>query len=119
MEMAKAIGADALYAHQEVSKVEFEAEERIESAMKEEGVEVKYFWGGSLFHVDDLPFKLEDMPTTYCGFREKVKGLEVRKTIDALDQLKGLPKRGDVEPGDIPSLEDLGFNQSATMAQVC
>ncbi|OWM63559.1 blue-light photoreceptor PHR2-like isoform X2 [Punica granatum] len=117
VEMAKAIGADALYAHREVSTDEVEAEERIEAAMKDEGVEVKYFWGGSLFHVDDLPFKLEDMPTTYCGFRDKVKGLEVRKTIDALDQLKGLPKRGDVEPGEMPSLVDLGFNPSATMAQ--
>lgn len=117
--MAKAIGADALYAHREVSTDEVETEERIEAAMKEEGVDVKYFWGGSLFHADDLPFKLEDMPTTYCGFRDKVKGLEVRKTIDALDQLKGLPKRGDVELGDIPTLVDLGFNQTATMAQVC
>ncbi|KAK4756509.1 hypothetical protein SAY87_006636 [Trapa incisa] len=117
VEMAKAIGADACFAHREVSKDEVGTEERIEATMKEEGVDVKYFWGGSLFHVDDLPFGLEDMPTTYCGFQEKVKALEVRKTIDALHQLKGLPKRGDVEPGDIPSLVDLGFNQSATVAQ--
>lgn len=119
VELAKTIGADAIYAHREVSHDEVKSEDRIESAMKEENVEVKYFWGSTLYHMDDLPFKLEDMPTNYGGFREKVKGLEVRKTIEALDQMKGLPSRGDVEPGDVPSLMDLGLNPSASIAQVC
>lgn len=118
VELAKAIGADAIYAHREVSHDEVKAEDKIEAAMKEENVEVKYFWGSTLYHMDDLPFKLEEMPTNYGGFREKVKGLEVRKTIEALEQMKGLPSRGDVEPGDIPSLMDLGLNPSATMSQV-
>ncbi|KAI4301420.1 hypothetical protein L6164_034701 [Bauhinia variegata] len=117
VELAKAIGADAVYAHREISHDEVKAEDKIEAAMKEENVEVKYFWGSTLYHVDDLPFKLEDMPSKYGGFREKVQKLEIRKTIEALDQLKGLPSRGDVEPGDIPSLTDLGLNPSATMAQ--
>ncbi|MBA0802521.1 hypothetical protein Gohar_012806 [Gossypium harknessii] len=117
VELAKAIGADAVYAHREVSHDEVKAEEKIESAMKEEGVEVKYFWGSTLFHVDDLPFKLEDMPSNYGGFRDKVNGLEIRKTIESLDQMKGMPSRGDVETGDIPSLTDLGLNTAATMAQ--
>jgi hypothetical protein len=93
-----------------VSHDEVKAEEKIEELMKDEGVEVKYFWGSTLYHLDDLPFKLEDMPSNYGGFKEKVQGLEIRKTIETLDQLKGLPSRGDVEPGDIPNLLDLGLN---------
>ncbi|XP_062143679.1 blue-light photoreceptor PHR2 [Alnus glutinosa] len=116
-ELAKAVGADAVYAHGEVSHDEVKAEEKIEAAMKEESVEIKYFWGSTLYHLDDLPFKLEDMPANYGGFREKVNGLDVRKTIEALDQVKGMPARGDVEPGDIPSLVDLGLNPSATIGQ--
>lgn len=118
VELAKAVGADAVYAHREVSHDEVKSEGKIEAAMKEENVEVKYSWGSTLYHLDDLPFKLEDMPANYGGFREKVQGLEVRKTIEALDQIKGLPARGDVEPGDIPSLMDLGLNPSATISQV-
>ncbi|XVF72643.1 hypothetical protein PTKIN_Ptkin12aG0136300 [Pterospermum kingtungense] len=117
VELAKAIGADAIYAHREISHDKVKAEEKIEAAMKEEGVEVKYFWGSTLFHVDDLPFKLEDMPSNYGGFGDKVKGLEIRETIEALDQMKAMPSRGDVETGDIPSLTDLGLNPSTTMAQ--
>lgn len=117
VELAKEIGADAVYAHREVSHDEVKAEEKIEAAMKEEGVEVKYSWGSTLFHLDDLPFNLEDMPSNYGGFREKVQGLKIRETMAALDQLKGLPSRGDVEPGEIPSLLDLGLNPNATMSQ--
>ncbi|KAJ7977578.1 Blue-light photoreceptor PHR2 [Quillaja saponaria] len=117
VELVKAVGADVVYAHREVSHEEVKAEERIEAAMNEENVEVKYFWGSTLFHADDLPFKLEDMPSNYGGFREKVQGLDIRKTIEALDELKNLPSRGDVEPGDIPSLMALGLNPSGTIAQ--
>ncbi|KAM1233764.1 hypothetical protein ACFX2J_003437 [Malus domestica] len=118
VELAKAIGADAIYAHREVSHDEVKEEKMIEAAMKEENVEVKYFWGSTMYHAEDFPFKLEDMPTKYGNFRKKVKGLEVMKMIEALDQMKGLPSRGDVEPGDVPTLMDLGLNPSATTFQV-
>ncbi|XP_027117820.2 blue-light photoreceptor PHR2-like [Coffea arabica] len=117
VELAQAVGAEAVYAHREVSHDEVKAEDNIEAVLKEEGVEVKYFWGSTLYHIDDLPFKLTEMPTNYGGFKEKVQGLEVRKTIEALDQVKGLPAKGDVEPGEIPSLVDLGLNPSATLGQ--
>jgi len=117
VELVKETGADAVYAHREVTKEEVKSEDKIEAALKDEGVEVKYFWGSTLYHVDDLPFKLEQMPTSYSGFKEKVSGLEIRKTIEALDQLKGLPSMGDVEVGEIPSLVDLGLNPSATLGQ--
>jgi hypothetical protein len=118
VELVKEIGADAVYAHREVSHEEVKMEEKIEGKMKEENVEVKYFWGSTLYHVEDLPFNLEDMPSNYGGFRDRVQKLEIRKTIEALDQLKGLPSRGDVQIGDIPTLMDLGLNPSATMSQV-
>ncbi|KAH9610042.1 hypothetical protein KSS87_006869 [Heliosperma pusillum] len=117
VELAKTVGADAVYVHREVSNEEAKAEARIENVLKDEGVEVKYFWGSTLYHLEDLPFKLEEMPTNYGGFRENVQGLKVRETIAALDQLKGLPSRGDVQPGDIPSLSDLGINPTSILSQ--
>lgn len=118
VELAKAVGAEAVYAHREISHDEVKSEEKIEAVMKDEDIDVKFFWGSTLYHVDDLPFKLEEMPTNYGGFKEKVQNLEVRKTIEALDQLRGMPARGDVETGEIPSLVDLGLNPTATMSQV-
>lgn len=117
-ELVKQVGAEAVYAHKEVSHDEVKGEEKIETLLKDEGVEVKYYWGSTLYHIDDLPFKLEEMPTNYGGFREKVQGLKIRNTIEAVDQLRGLPAGSDVESGDIPSLSDLGLNPTATMNQV-
>ncbi|XP_051142313.1 blue-light photoreceptor PHR2-like [Andrographis paniculata] len=117
LEMAKAVRADVVYMHREVSRGEVKEEEKIGEIMKDEGVEVKYFWGSTLYHLEDLPFELEHMPRNYGKFKEKVKGLDVRQTIEALDRMKGLPRRGDVEPGEIPSLVDLGLNPNAAMGQ--
>ncbi|PKA50980.1 Blue-light photoreceptor PHR2 [Apostasia shenzhenica] len=116
-ELVRAVGADAVYAHREVSHDEVRAEERLEKAMEAEGVEVKYFWGSTLYHIDDLPFDLEKMPSNYGGFKEGVQDLKVRKTLEALDQIKGLPSKGDVEPGEIPTLVDLGLNPSPAISQ--
>jgi hypothetical protein len=52
---------------------------------------VQVLWGGTLFHVDDLPFKLPSMPPNYSDFRAKLVGLTVRHPAEAPPQLKGLP----------------------------
>nr|XP_043636630.1 blue-light photoreceptor PHR2-like [Erigeron canadensis] len=116
-ELVKEIGAEAVYVHREVSNDEVKGENKIENALKDEGVEVKYFWGSTLYHIDDLGFKLDEMPTNYGGFREKIKGVKVRQTIEALGQFKGLPAGGNVEVGEIPTLADLGFGSSANLSQ--
>ncbi|MFS7901682.1 putative cryptochrome/photolyase domain superfamily [Helianthus anomalus] len=92
----------------EVAYDEIEVEVEVEKVLKDEGVEVKYYWGSTLYHhIDDLPFELEDMPSDYGGFKEKVKGLKDRESVVVVDQLRGLPARGDVEPGEIPSLVEI------------
>lgn len=117
-ELVKQVGAESVYVHREVNNEEVKNERKIENVLKDEGVEVKYFWGSTLFHIDDLPFKLDEMPSEYGGFKEKLKGVKVRKTIEVTDQMKGLPSSGNVEVGEIPSLGDLGFNPTANMTPV-
>ncbi|KAG0626041.1 hypothetical protein M758_2G098100 [Ceratodon purpureus] len=117
VDLAKSVGAEALYAHQEVTHEELQAEERVAAALQEKGVETKYFWGSTLYHLEDLPFDLEDMPSNYGGFRAKVQNLTIRDPIEAPQQLKGLPACGNVNPGRIPSLQELGFNSAANLRQ--
>ncbi|CAM6033489.1 unnamed protein product [Sphagnum compactum] len=115
--LAKSVGASGLYVHQEVTHEEQESEEKVSAVLKDEGVETKYFWGSTLFHPEDLPFKLHEMPSNYGGFREKVQNVHVRNTIEAPTQLKGLPQQGGVKPGDIPSLQELGLNPTTVLRQ--
>ncbi|THU56527.1 hypothetical protein C4D60_Mb11t18160 [Musa balbisiana] len=108
----RAAGAEAVFAHWEVSQDEAPVAERVVKAMEAEGVEMN-----TLHHVDDLPFEQEHMPTNYGGFREKVKGVAVRETIETPEEVKGLPSTGDIDPGEIPSLQDLGLNPTPTILQ--
>ncbi|XP_076940733.1 blue-light photoreceptor PHR2-like [Bidens hawaiensis] len=118
VELVKEVKADGVYMHREVSNDEVKGEQKIESVLKVEGVEVKCYWGSTLYHVDDLPFKLEDIPMDYGGFREKVKGVKVRSVVEVVDRLKGLPAGGNVDPGEIPSLADLGLDPVSDMTRV-
>lgn len=117
VDLAKSVGAEALYVHKEVTFEELQAEEKVSASLQEIGVETKFLWGSTLFHLEDLPFKLEDMPSNYGGFREKVQSVAVRDTIEAPQQLKGLPASGNVKPGGIPSFKDLGLNARADLRQ--
>jgi DNA photolyase len=108
-----------LYVLWQVSRDEVKTEERVEKALEKEGIEIKYFWGSTLYHIDDLPFDLQQMPTNYGGFREKVSAITVRKSIEAPQHLKGLPARGGVEPGEIPTLAELGVSAPPAVTQVC
>uniref|UniRef100_A0A7N0ZW41 Photolyase/cryptochrome alpha/beta domain-containing protein n=1 Tax=Kalanchoe fedtschenkoi TaxID=63787 RepID=A0A7N0ZW41_KALFE len=114
--LAKAVGAEAVYTHSEISKPETKSELAVEAAMKEEGVELKSFWGNTLIHLDDLPFDLPTMPTSFDDFRSKVATLKPRKTVAALEQMKGKPARGDVDAGEIPSLKDLGLSLNSGLS---
>ncbi|KAF5181085.1 Cryptochrome dash [Thalictrum thalictroides] len=116
-ELAKEVGADGLFVQREVSSDDVQTEEKIEAAMNKEGVEVKYFWGSTLHHIEELPFNIEEMPSNYDSFKEKVKTSEIRKTIEGLDQLKGIPARGGVEPGEVPTLLDLGLRPNSAISQ--
>ncbi|KAF3322775.1 blue-light photoreceptor PHR2-like protein [Carex littledalei] len=116
-ELAKSVGADGVFAHREVSRDEVKTEERVEKALEKEGIEIKYFWGSTLYHIEDLPFDLDQMPTNYGGFREKVSVLTVRKSIEVPEHLKGMPARGGVEPGEIPTLAELGVSAPPSVTQ--
>lgn len=112
--LAKSVGAQAVFAHQEVSKEEMSTEEKVTRALSEEGITTHLFWGSTLFHKDDLPFSsLEAMPTSYAGFKEKIEGVAVRATLETPEKLKSIPGKGKIEVGDIPTLKDLGLKPAA------
>lgn len=92
----------------------WQMERKVEEAMKASGAEMKQFWGSTLYHLEDLPFDLEAMPTTYGGFRERVHDVKIRPTIDLPDQLKGLPAACNLDCGEMPTLEELGVRCAYT-----
>jgi deoxyribodipyrimidine photo-lyase len=52
---------------------------------------LQVMWGGTLFHVEDLPFQLPSMPPHYSDFRRAVRSLAVRAPVETPAQVKALP----------------------------
>jgi hypothetical protein len=53
-------------------------EASVRRALQGEGGELHVVWGGTLYHMEDLPFQLGAMPASYGDFRDKLKAVAVR-----------------------------------------
>jgi len=53
--------------------------EKISQSYKE--VEIKEYWGNTVFHIDDLPFSIEDIPSVFTHFREQLNLKKIRQEI--------------------------------------
>ncbi len=107
--LAQAWQADAVYWHEEVTAEEIAVEAAITSQLKAAGIAVKTCWGATLYHPDELPFPVAQLPDVFTQFRKKV---EQRSTIYApLPAPKRLPPFPTaIAPGDLPTWEDLGLS---------
>ncbi len=96
---------DAIYAHKEPAWEEIQEEENLRKKVDGE-IEIKYFWGKTLYHVNDLPFEYQKTPDVFSNFRKKnEKYGKVRALFPKPDKInwnKNLES-------EVPSLEELGF----------
>jgi deoxyribodipyrimidine photo-lyase len=99
---------DAVYFDQEVTAEETAVEEALCNCLSQGGTRVQSFWEATLYHIDDLPFSLENLPELFTQFRKQVeKNFTIRPTSPAPSQLPPLPDALDV--GELPRLEDFGL----------
>jgi deoxyribodipyrimidine photo-lyase len=82
-QLAKEIQADELYTSEEITSEENEVDSLVEERLKADGRKIKFFWQSTLFHVDDLPMDIENLPDVFTQFRNKVeKFSKVRRVFD-------------------------------------
>ncbi|TRT80083.1 MAG: cryptochrome DASH, partial [Microcystis aeruginosa Ma_AC_P_19900807_S299] len=95
-----------VYYHQEVTAEELAVEKAVNKALSGVPVQIKNFWTATLYHPDDLPFTLNQLPELFTNFRKQVeRHWEIRTTYPTPKNLTKLPK---IELGNLPSLNDLG-----------
>ncbi len=99
----------SVYVQEEVCTEEQAAEDTMIAALASIDRHLEFFWGSTLLHIDDLPFPIEDLPAVFSDFRKATEGKSgPRKSPATPKHFKLIP---DIPPGDIPSLEDLGFEE--------
>lgn len=105
-----AIGS--VHAHKEVTQEETDVERNLERELKRRKVSVKYYWGHTMIHKEDLPFQcVDEVPDVFTTFRNRVeKRLKVRECFQIDEQaVKGKCMQKVEDWGQIPSFKELGF----------
>ncbi len=80
--LAQELGADELYTSEEITQEEVDIDSLVEERLKAKGIAVKFFWQSTLYHVDDLPMDIQNLPDVFTQFRNKVeKFAKIRSTF--------------------------------------
>jgi len=106
--LAREVQAAALFFSEEVTAEEIAVEDAIEAALPE--VEFGAFWEATLHHLDDLPFEIGSLPEVFTQYRKQVEKAPtpVNPTYPVPSELPPLP--AGIDPGEIPTLSDLGLD---------
>jgi deoxyribodipyrimidine photo-lyase len=96
-----------VYHHREVASEETRVSADVENALWRLKINLKHFIGHTLYHKEDLPFPINNIPDVFSSFRKKIeRDSSVRKCTESPAPFS-IPK--DMETGGLPSMSDLGF----------
>jgi deoxyribodipyrimidine photo-lyase len=100
------VGAKAVFASKEVASEEIEVEQKLETQLFKTGCKLNLYWQTSLYHLDDLPFPIKNLPDVYTQFRKEVeRGTKIRNQFATPQKLS----KHEVSAAPVPTLADLGF----------
>lgn len=110
-QLAQQYEVSEVYHHREVAYEETQISEEVEAALWKIKLNLKHFIGHTLYHKEDLPFPIKDIPDSFSIFKKKVeRDSQVRPCIETPEQIN-IPEINDA--GSIPTLSDLGLREPA------
>lgn len=105
--LIKKHGIVEVFAESEYSSEELSLIEKVKTNSKD--VIYNFYWGKTLYHIDDIPFSIEGIPLTSKAYRIPVsKKSSPREVYRAPEDLKALPK---IESSIYPSYVQYGFTE--------
>ncbi|CAD6338786.1 unnamed protein product [Miscanthus lutarioriparius] len=87
--IAKAVSAHTIYAHKETCSEELLVERLVSKGLEQVQIgqggasvpkkplnpRLQLIWGATMYHIDDLPFPVNNLPDVYTQFRKSEKGM--------------------------------------------
>lgn len=108
-EICKKYSVDEVYHHREVAAEETAISSNLEDALWKLRINLKHFIGHTMYHKEDLPFPIKDIPDVFTNFRKKVEREgQIRPSFETPSKIT-VPQ--DLESSNIPTLQDLGFDE--------
>lgn len=92
----------------EITEEETKLENAIEKKLAEKKIELERFWQSTLYHIQDLPYPIKNLPDIFTQFRKNIEALvKIRKTFETPTELKTISTVQNW--GNIPTEKDLGI----------
>jgi deoxyribodipyrimidine photo-lyase len=99
---------EAIYYSQEVTSEEVTVEKSLENNAWAKGIATQGYYQSTLFHLEDIPFPIPQLPEVFTAFRKACETLSrIRPLYPTPDRIPYPLSLGSV--GEIPSLEVLGL----------
>ena len=106
-ELATKYTVDLVIFSQEATAEEKTVEKKIIKRLNKAKIKVEAIWQSTLYHPDELPFSIQDIPDLFTSFRKKV---EKKSYVYSSGESPGkLAPIVDIETGVIPTLRELGL----------
>jgi deoxyribodipyrimidine photo-lyase len=100
-----------VYAKREVAYEEKQKESLVQSELFKLRCEFETFSTSTLYHAEDLPFSIKDIPDMFTNFRKKT---EKDATIRNIFKKPTAIKSPEISKMSLPTLKDLGLNSIST-----
>lgn len=108
-QLAEEYQVNEVYHHREVASEETEISEQVETALWKMRLNLKHFIGHTLYHKEDLPFPIKDIPDSFAVFKKKAeRDSNVRPCLDTPERIL---TPGISDAGEIPTLQVLGLTE--------
>jgi deoxyribodipyrimidine photo-lyase len=110
--LAKEFKSSWIFCNRERTQEEADVQDELESKLWSIGQEIRYSRGKMLYYTQDLPFPISHTPDIFSHFRKEVeKFVFIRDPLPLPEGIKKYSLDLDLDLGDIPSLEDLGYEE--------
>jgi deoxyribodipyrimidine photo-lyase len=104
--LAQQFGVQKVFAKKEVAYEECQTQERVEKALWGIRCLFESFSTSTMYHAEDLPFTLKDIPDVFTSFRKRVeKDAAIRPVFKAPTKITS----PELPPIDLPALENWGL----------
>jgi deoxyribodipyrimidine photo-lyase len=108
-QLAEEYQVNEVYHHREVAHEETDISEQVETALWKIRLNLKHFIGHTLYHKEDLPFPIKDIPDSFATFKKKVeRDSDVRPCITTPENMS---TPAIMDAGELPTLQQLGLDE--------
>ncbi len=112
--LATELEVQAVFASKEVGNEEVAVEIVLERRLLKNNIALELFWQSTLFHVEDIPWPIKNVPDVFAQFRKEAeKTTPLRQSVDAPVSMNPIGSQ-QVLLGEIPSMAYLGFSDQQT-----